>query len=322
MTSRREGAAWLAVAAMAATAVAPWVPYVRSRVLAATRSLMPWSALSAVPVAVGAALTGRKQLALAAGTVGAAGVAMAAPMIVPRRQPTPDPAAAALRITHSNLLYINRRVAAVPDVLAQLDADVLTFSELTPTHLRRLHASSLPKRYPYRVELAAPFASGTGLWSRHPLTAHPIESSGHHTVVADLDAPGGPVRVIVIHTQSPIVHHGEWESDLAELGTYRPAGPAVMTGDFNASWWHPELRAMMRAGHWRDAHQVRGRGLSCSWPTEKWHPAFRLHPPFVRIDHALVNDGLTVVDTADFHVPGSDHLGIIVTVRRAQPAAP
>jgi endonuclease/exonuclease/phosphatase (EEP) superfamily protein YafD len=322
MKPGREGAAWVAVAGMAVTAVAPWATPVRNHVAAATRSLMPWSALSAVPLAIGAALTGRRRLALVAGAVGSAGVAMAAPMVVPRRQAEPDPTAAPLRITHSNLLYINRRVAAVPGVLATLDADVLTFSELTPTHLRRLHDSDLPARYPHRVELAAGFASGTGLWSRHPLTAHPIESAGHHTVVADIDAPGGPVRVIVIHTQSPIVHHEEWTADLAELGTFRPPGPAVMTGDFNASLWHPELRAVLRGGGWRDAHVVRGRGLSCSWPTEKWHVAFRVHPPFVRIDHALVNDGLVVLGARNFHVPGSDHLGLVVTVQRARPAAP
>jgi hypothetical protein len=322
MNVRREGVMWLAVAGMAATAVAPWVPAVESREAAAIRSLMPWSALSAIPVGVGAALTGRRRLATTAGLVGAAGVAMAAPLVVRRRQPPPDPAASPLRITHTNLLYINRRVAAVPDVLARLDADVLTFSELTPTHLRRLHASGLQHRYPHRVELAAGFASGTALWSRHPLTAHPDTSAGHHTVIADLAAPGGPVQVIVIHTQSPVEHHAEWQRDLEYLATFRPTEAAVMTGDFNAAWWHPELRRVMRAGDWRDAHQVTGHGLSASWPTERWHAVFRLHPPFVRLDHALVNDGLRVLATDDFHTPGSDHLGLVVTVQRARPATP
>jgi endonuclease/exonuclease/phosphatase (EEP) superfamily protein YafD len=322
VSARRDGAAWLAVAGMATTAIVPWVPPIATRAAAAIRSLMPWSALSAVPVAVGAAVTDRRRLALAAGAVGAAGVAMAAPLVVRRPQPSADSAASPLRITHANLLYINRRVAAVPDVLAGLDADVLTFSELTPTHLRRLHASGLQHRYPHRVELAAGFASGTALWSRHPLTAHPDESAGHHTVVADLDAPGGPVQVIVIHTQSPIEHYAEWHRDLEYLAAIRPTGPAVMTGDFNASWWHPELRRLMRTGGWRDAHQVTGHGLSASWPTEKWHPVFRVHPPFVRLDHALVNDGLRVLATSDFHTPGSDHLGLVVTVQRARPPTP
>src|SRR5215218_5678459 len=100
---------------MAVSAIAPWATPVRNTVAAAVRSLMPWSALSAVPVAAGAALTGRRRLAVAAGVVGTAGMAMAAPMVVPRRQAQPDPAAAPLRITHANLLYINWRMAAVPD---------------------------------------------------------------------------------------------------------------------------------------------------------------------------------------------------------------
>jgi endonuclease/exonuclease/phosphatase family metal-dependent hydrolase len=319
--SRRHGGAWLAVAGIAASAVVPWLPRLRNRSVTAARSLMPWSALSGVPLAVGAAVTERRRLALGAGLVGAAGIAMAAPLVVPRRQDPPDPAALPLRVTHSNLLYINRRVAAVPGVLAAIDADILTFSELTPTHLRRLHASGLQERYPHRVELAARKGSGTGLWSRHPVRAHPAPPGGHHTVIADVDAPGGAVRVIVVHTQSPIDHHAEWVADLEELAGLRTELPALMTGDFNASWWHPELRRLLRVGEWRDAHQVTGHGLSCSWPTEKWHPAFRWHPPFVRIDHALVNAGLHVLATRDFHVPGSDHLGLVVTVQRARPAA-
>jgi endonuclease/exonuclease/phosphatase (EEP) superfamily protein YafD len=322
MIPKREGAAWLAVAGMAVTAAMPWVPQARGRWAASMRALMPWSALSAVPLAVGAALTARRRLALAAGAVGAAGIAAAAPLVVRRRQAPVDPTARPLRITHTNLLYINRRVAAVPAVLAALDADVLTFCELTPTHLRRLHAAAdVAAGYPHRVELAARKGSGTGLWSRFPIDAHSVESAGNHTVVADVDAPGGPVRVIVIHTQSPIVHHGEWVADLTDLGDLATDLPAVMTGDFNAAWWHPEMRRLMRTGGWRDAHQVRGHGLSCSWPTEKWHPAFRWHPPFVRLDHALVNGGLHVLDSGNFHVPGSDHLGIVVTVQRAQRGA-
>ena len=321
MTHARQRIAWLGLAGMAATAIAPW-PRVGGRWATAARALMPWSALSAVPLAVGAALTRRRPLATAAGAVGAAAVAMAAPMVVPRRQPLPDPAAAPLRITHTNLLYINRRVAAVPDVLRALDADVLTFSELTPTHVRRLHRSSLADAYPHQIELAGSAASGTGLWSRHPITMRPGTSTTHHTVVVDVHAPGGDVRVIVIHTQSPIEHHRVWVADLDRLAEVATDGPAVMTGDFNASWWHPEMRRLMRAGRWRDAHQVVGRGLSCSWPTDQWHPAFRWHPPFVRIDHALVNEGMHVLDARSFHVPGSDHLGLVVTVQRARSATP
>ncbi len=217
MTRARQGAAWAALAGMAVTAVLPWTKPGGGRWPSIVRSLMPWSALTAVPLAVAAAATGRRPLAVASGVVGTAGVLMAAPLVVPRRQPPAAPDARPLRITHSNLLYVNRRVGAVPEALAPLDADVLTFSELTPTHCRRLHGTSLSAAYPHQIELAARHGSGTGLWSRWPLTTHEWTSTNHRTVVADVHAPGGAIRVIVIHTVSPI--HGY------DLLGRRPRGP-------------------------------------------------------------------------------------------------
>jgi endonuclease/exonuclease/phosphatase (EEP) superfamily protein YafD len=247
---------------------------------------------------------------------------MAAPLVVPRRQPPADPTAQPLSIVHANLLYINRRVADVPAAISTLDPDVITFSELTATHAVRLRASPVAAGYPYRIELPARRGSGTGLWSRFPVTERVTTRTRHHTVVADVAAPGGTIRVIVVHTQSPIDHHHQWESDLDRLARLVVAEPAVMTGDFNAGWWHPEFRDLLRRGGWHDAHITVGRGLSCSWPTDQWHVMFRWHPPFVRLDHAMVNDGLVVLDTADFDVPGSDHRGLMVTVQRAARATP
>ncbi len=66
-----------------------------------------------------------------------------------------DPAAQPLKVIHSNLLYINRRVPDVPATLARYDADVVTFSELTPSHAAHLRRSSLAATYPYRIELPA-----------------------------------------------------------------------------------------------------------------------------------------------------------------------
>ena len=155
------------------------------------------------------------------------------------------------------------------------------------------------------------------MWSRYPLTPRSTIRTKHHTVVVDVHAPGRSLRVIVIHTQSPTVHHGDWLADLEKLATVTVDGPTVMTGDFNASWWHPEFRAVLGTT-WRDAHVAVGRGLSCSWPTDQWHAIFRWHPPFVRLDHALVSDEVALLDVMDLDVPGSDHLGLVVTVAPAR----
>ena len=133
--------------------------------------------------------------------------------------------------------------------------------------------------------------------------------------------------MITIHTVSPMHGYSEWFADLEHLAEVTTSVPAVMTGDFNASWWHPELRRLMAAGGWRDAHQVVGRGLSCSWPTDRWHPAFKVHPPFVRLDHALVNDGLRVLGAtglrrAGQRPPGHRRHGAASTASSALNARP
>jgi hypothetical protein len=38
----------------------------------------------------------------------------------------------------------------------------------------------------------------------------------------------------------------------------------------------------------------------------------------VRLDHALTAGGLVSTDVDDFHVPGSDHRGLVVTVAPAR----
>jgi endonuclease/exonuclease/phosphatase (EEP) superfamily protein YafD len=282
---------------------------------------MPWATMPAAPMAVLAALTGRRTMAVVASAVTVAGAAMAAPLTRRRPQPPADSSRRPLTVVHANLLYDNAHVEAVGPALRPLAADVVTFSEYTPAHAVALRASTLADDYPHRIERPARHASGTALWSRFPIIERPTTRTRHHTVVADVDAPGGVVRVIVIHTQSPIDHHRQWVHDLEQLAALEVSGPAVMTGDFNAGWWHPEFRRLLDT-NWRDAHLTVGRGLSCSWPTDQWHPVSAWHPPFVRLDHALVNDELVVGDVVDLDVPGSDHRGLMVTVTPAAPAAP
>jgi endonuclease/exonuclease/phosphatase (EEP) superfamily protein YafD len=328
--ARRLGAlvGWALVATGSGLVASPWVPLRTGRrpirhgrvptLLVMAQSLVQWAGLLAVPAAVVAAGRRDRRLAVISTGLAAAGAAAAACVNGPLR-PAGAASPSALSIAHFNLLYINDRLASDVDTLARTDADVLTFCELTPRHLRTLESSVLAERYPFRVERPGPYATGTGLWSRFPV--RPVEGPEleHHTVAADVDAgPLGRCQVVVIHTRSPLHHVGEWIEDLAELAA-RPVPadqPAVVIGDFNAAWGHPGFRAILRSG-WRDAHRVLGRGLTNSWPTDR-----RWARPFVRLDHAVVNAATEVVDATDVDVAGSDHRGIVVSVRPARPPAP
>jgi endonuclease/exonuclease/phosphatase (EEP) superfamily protein YafD len=320
MRGARRGAtalAWACVATGAGILASPaaHVAHRRSDTLQVmAQSLVHWAGLLAVPPALVAARTRDRRLGLAAGSLGVGGLAAAA-WIAGRAEPAAGAPVAA--VAHFNLLYLNERLALDLAAIAATGADVLTFSEVTPRHLATLQHSALARHYPYRIERPGPYAAGTALWSRFPVSevAGPVVE--HHTVAADVDlGSAGPLRVIVIHTRGPMHHYGEWADDLAELaGTAAPDEPAVMIGDFNAGWGHPELRALTGAG-WRDAHRARGRGLTSSWPTDRaWSP------PFVRLDHAVVNAALDVTAVTDVELPGSDHRGLVVSVARRRRAS-
>ncbi len=83
-----------------------------------------------------------------------------------------------------------------------------------------------------------------------------------------------------------------------------------MIGDFNASYWHPAFRDLLRQGL-TDAHMALGKGWSTSWPTDEFIP------PFVRLDHTLTGNGLVSTDVDDFRLTGSDHAAFVVTVKPA-----
>lgn len=270
-------------------------------------ALAPWPLLAAAPLGILAAWKGRRATALAAAAVTGAG-ALVARDIAGRRQLVARPAD--LRVAHLNLLYRNERLADVAAALEQVDADVIAFSEYHPDHARELRASPLVDRYPHRIERPAWEAGGAGLWSRRPLAEVPGPPIVHETCAADVAIVGErSIRVATVHIVSPIHHTTQWARDLAVLAepAWRPRGPSVMVGDYNAAWLHPELRDVLANG-WRLAHRVAGRGLRPSWRAD---PPF---VPFVRIDHAMVSDVVDVVDVEDFAIPGSDHRGFVVSV--------
>ena len=167
MLRHRHGSAWVAVAGMAATAARPSVARVRWGVRGGP-PLMPWSALSAAPLAAGpphrataglaAAVRRRRRRRRRDG--GAARVPPAS------RPPTRRPAAA---IVHANLLYVNRRVADVP---RRSPRSTPTCSRSASSRRPTPPAAGVAAgaAYPYQIELpaATPAAPGCGAAGRSP----------------------------------------------------------------------------------------------------------------------------------------------------------
>lgn len=300
--------------AAAVTATSPWWRRRRpSAIEAVAPAVAPWVALAGLPLAVASAAAHRRVSAVLALAIGGAGVAM-------RRwvrgtdvdRPPHDVARAeVVRIGHFNVWYENAHPDAAAHTLAGVDVDVLVLSELTPALARQLDTADTTIGLPHRIERTRPRASGMAIWSRHPLVELEHRRTRHARIRATIAHPTGPVVVDAIHAQSPIAHPITWARDLAVLAAdAAPVEPAVMVGDFNAAWTHQRFRRVVSRG-WQHAHRRLGVGTRNSWRVDR-----RFVPAFVRLDHALVNVELEILAVEDVDLPGSDHRGFVVTVRR------
>lgn len=286
--------------------------------LASAQAITPFLVLALAPLTLGALLLRRHAAGLASSLLGVAGLALLAPLVFVADAPAPAANAAGLDVAAVNLLYTNDDVAAAADALADRDADVIVFTEYTAEHHATLSNSTLADAYPHRLAEPGPGAEGVALWSRYRFDERAGPRTVNNNVDVLLGGPDGPIRVLGVHTPTPVYDFEAWVDDLdtiALAASATPSLPTLVLGDFNASFWHPGFRAILDRG-FSDAHAAAGRGFSTSWP------AGGVVPAFVRLDHALTGHGLVSTEVTDFEVPGSDHTGFEVTVAPARRAEP
>jgi endonuclease/exonuclease/phosphatase (EEP) superfamily protein YafD len=89
-------------------------------------------------------------------------------------------------------------------------------------------------------------------------------------------------------------------------------GPFVIAGDFNSTRFRPEFKRLLDAGL-IDAHDTLGRGLSTSFQLAATG-ALAAAGGIVRLDHALLSDGVWPVSSRDLDAGGSDHVPFVVTL--------
>jgi len=283
-----------------------------TRVVSTLQSLTPYG-IPLVVIAAGAAVwLERDALAATAACVGLGALLLSTPIVFPPGQPEVRPDAVGVSATAVNLLYSNPQVDAVADDLVELDADIIVFSEYTPEHRATLAAHPVASRYPHKVNGDSLFAGGMALWSKYPVIENERIDTINGTIDASLDGPDGSIRIFAVHPPTPIFDHDNWTRELHLIAESADdvVNPTLVIGDFNASYWHPAFRDILRRG-FTDAHMANGQGWSTSWPTNEFVP------PFVRLDHALTGNGLVATEVDDFRVPGSDHTAFVVTVKPA-----
>jgi endonuclease/exonuclease/phosphatase (EEP) superfamily protein YafD len=289
-------AAWAVVRAFGLEAGFPIVPLM---------AFTPYVAAFAAIIA-GVAVALRNWAAAIVGGV-AALVLLAAilPRVIGDEEPIPS-GGEELRVLAAN---IHHGTADAPDLVArvrELDVDVLSVEELTPSFDRKLRAAGLQRLLPNSLVNLHRGASGGGLYSRLPLRAIPAPPHRRFRMPRGmLRMPDGDaVRVVSVHPYPPTSRNVDlWQGELGELPAAGSGPPWVLAGDFNGTLDFDAMRRLLGTGY-RDAAEVTGKGLDPTWPQD------RLIPFPIAIDHVFAAEGLSVAGYEVEGLPGSDHRAV------------
>jgi hypothetical protein len=273
-------------------------------------SFTPHAAASAVlPLALAVRARSATAALLAAGSGAVlAGAALAPARRRPRPEPLPD--GARLRVATVSLRLGLVAAGPVVDLVRRHAVDVLAVQELTPRAEAALRDAGIDELLPYAHVLPArpgrvPSASGAG-WSRLPVTGRTEVAGGFEQPTVRLGPGAGTVELTSVHSVPPMspasVRH--WTADLAGLPGPTPDVLRILAGDFNATFDHAALRALLRRGY-HDAARAAGRGRAWTWRP------LRLPFPRLGLDHVLVDPRIRVAAVDLVPVAGSDHRSVV-----------
>jgi endonuclease/exonuclease/phosphatase (EEP) superfamily protein YafD len=238
----------------------------------------------------------------------------------PRPSFADQPGTPRFRLFSANVYTDNQR--PLTGTLRAANADVLVLTEFSRPIEAQLRRDGALNGYLGVADNGAEGTWRTAILSRLPLSNVRVVEvpgsprTGTPVVTADIavgTAVGTQtVRVIGAHPV-PLTVDG---ADRAFRATtrvirdeVRAAGslPVIVAGDFNGTRWLPATGELFDLGL-ASVHEVRGFGLSASWPMGRgWVPRF------MRLDHVLISKQLFPIGLVDVDVPGSDHAGSLVT---------
>jgi endonuclease/exonuclease/phosphatase (EEP) superfamily protein YafD len=235
----------------------------------------------------------------------------------PVQGPNIEPPAPALRIYFANVKASNERQAEFMQEVAAADPDVIVFVEFLYHWRRHLALTGALNEYPH--ESGPRRANGVEL---AVLSKWPIEnkkwqwSSNRQNFSCDVKFHGQTLRLFCLHSPRPMYierhdYAAFWDDTIPAILSQR--GPAVVVGDFNATQYSAVLKSLTSV-KFRSAHEDRGRGWATTWP----NGAFPIPP--IRIDHALLSQGVECIDIREGRGFGSDHKPLILDIRLKLPA--
>jgi endonuclease/exonuclease/phosphatase family metal-dependent hydrolase len=236
--------------------------------------------------------------------------------VVPRALPNADRGPATgirLTVMTINMFLGDADPASVVELVREHDVAVLAVQEFSPDARTGLTAAGLDTLLPYHSLADEWGATGSGVYSRFPVSAAgSVRAKGNNQqAYATVQPPGG--TALAVQSAHPLAPYAvsalaDWRADIEAEPVADDGGtPRILLGDFNSTLDHAPIRDLIGRGY-RDAADTVGKGLVPTWgPWEH-------HLPPVTLDHVLVDERIGVRDVSVHGVTGSDHRAVIATL--------
>lgn len=272
-----------------------------------------WLLTIAWVVLVVALVNGWWYVAAGAALLAAYHVALVVPRVVANRVPGWVAAAPRAHLVVANVFIDNKTPDALARELIARDGDVVVIAEWNSAFASAFDAAGGRERYAHRVLDPADTSDyAVAVLSRHELgpSSEMIERGPLKVAQATITVGSEQLMIIALNPMAAVDPGGfdEWERQLDELRAHAASAPRpfVIAGDLNTTTYRTKTRKLLKLGL-VDAHESLGKGLS---PSFKLAADGALAAPgaVVRLDHALLSDGVRAVATEDLDSAGSDHL--------------
>jgi endonuclease/exonuclease/phosphatase (EEP) superfamily protein YafD len=226
--------------------------------------------------------------------------------------PTGAQSSPRLRVMTFNVLHGGATADDVAAAVAAANADVVVLQEVTTPVWRDL--GPVRETHPHVAGLSEGRPPDTVVLARRPLgTSRALETVGDSLLVP-VSLGARTVGLLAVHPRYP-EYPMAWRQDHAALAAAaHDARPALVVGDFNATYDHAVMRRYRDMGY-RSAAELLNTGWQPTWPNNGHREVLGLPMPrVVHIDHVMVARSMTALTVEHVDVPGSDHLAVVAEV--------
>lgn len=319
--------AWLVLALLAVIALTAVFSISIHASLALAHDALPALLVLAWIILVVAVIEG--EWALAAGALVLCGYHLV--VLVPRMRAEKAPRwarhAPTVELVVSNVYTENETPELLARTLVEARADVMIITEWNPTFAAAFEAAGGRDAFPHRLCDENDHSDyAVCVLSRLPLGAGSTMRHIGQLTLADASVRAGErtLHIIGLNPTAVVDPDGfdEWAKQIDTLIDALPSldRPLALAGDLNSTQFRPEYKRLLDAGL-TDAHDALGKGLTTSFKLSA-DGALAAPGSVVRLDHALLSEGVQALRTEDLEACGSDHLPFRLTLAVRQDDAP